>query len=128
MSTITDELEFNHTGHHKLYDWWCNNPEKDKREWPEWVNNGGDYFSEYWCFACDYAMGCYLKNYVHLTFQCEDYCPFEINAEKEELRRSCLAGLYSKLLIAQKKKFYTEASRIMKIIRDLPVKEGVKCF
>lgn len=128
MSNDSNELEFNHTGHRELYDWWCNNPEKGKYTWPGWVNNGGDYFSESWCFACDYAADYCRKNGLYLIHQCSDGCPLVVNAEKEVLERSCLAGLYSKLVIAQKKKFYTEASRIMKIIRDLPVKEGVKCF
>lgn len=128
MNSNTNELEFNYTGHRKLYDWWCDNPEKNKNEWPGWVNNGGDYFSESWCFACDYAADYWRKKGFHNINLCTDGCPLEVNASKEELRLSCLGGLYSKLLIARKKKFYTEASRIMKIIRDLPVKEGVKCF
>lgn len=126
MDSNTNELEFNYTGHHKLYDWWCDNPEKDKREWPGWVNNGGDYFSESWCFACDYAADYCRKNELRLAHPCIVGCPLEVNASKEELQLSCFGGLYSMLLIARKKKFYTEASRIMKIIRDLPIKEGVK--
>lgn len=49
MSNNSNELEFNHTGHRELYNWWSDNPEKDKRDWPGCVNNGGDYFSESWC-------------------------------------------------------------------------------
>lgn len=39
MDSNTNELEFNYTGHRKLYDWWSDNPEKDKREWIGWVYN-----------------------------------------------------------------------------------------
>lgn len=48
-------MQFNLTGHKKLWLWLADHPDKDRDEWPEWDINGGNYpipVNE--CFACEY--------------------------------------------------------------------------
>ena len=46
--------------HYELWDWLYNHPLKEKRDWPGWDWNGGDY--DMWhifnsCFLCEFLLG-----------------------------------------------------------------------
>jgi hypothetical protein len=41
--------------HRELWDWLSRNPDKWKRHWPGWRENGGKFSAGNSCFACAYA-------------------------------------------------------------------------
>jgi len=104
-----------------LWDWLSKNPDKRKKDWAEWQENGGNVeHAQSYCFACGYASenSDYDPDDDDGTKDC-DLCPLVwpngIN---------CMGyGLYEK---------YWNATNIAKPplaeqIRDLPVKDGVEC-
>lgn len=110
---------FNHTAHKALWDWLAKNPDKEKREWPGWKKNGGQFAnSEFDCYACDYTE----KNRTGCT-KCPltgwggdgDSCMGEQGGNLYGQRISCsTTDLKRRSELAEK-------------IRDLPVRPGVRC-
>lgn len=108
------EVRFDLTGHLSLWSWCIKNPSKEKSEWPGWKRNGGKYEDQpFDCFACGYDA----------QFEgprCAS-CPLTGRDEK----RRCLGGLVrwykTSLGLSYDRALFAE------LIRDLPVRPGVKC-
>lgn len=118
------ELVFDHTAHKKLWDWLSKNPCERKEDWPGWCDNGGSYSHPVnLCFACDYAYNGYAClerfDWDRICLHCPiewpggGYCEESVYGE--------WSGMipYSSLL--------SNATSLAERIRDLPIREGVKC-
>lgn len=115
-------IVFNHTGHKELWDWLSKNPTKDKKQWPGWEWNKGEYYAANDCFACSYAWDCYTEEYEYdYKAICKD-CPI-----KWPRTDNCDKSIYREWVAALHNKRYDETARLAAEIRDLPVKEGVIC-
>lgn len=95
------ERVFNHTAHKALWDWLSEHPEKGKTEYPGWVI---DQHLKGYCIAYMYKNNCLS-------------CPFDAHI--------CSDGLYEKWM--NENNFFNR-SKLAAQIRDLPVREGVKCI
>ena len=110
---------FNHTAHKALWDWLSKTPDKGKAEWPEWTVNGGSVRRpRNKCFACQYAK---LPN--SNIINC-DKCP--LLWPKSDYF-CCTDDIYDDWYSAIERGNYKVASLLAEEIRDLPVREGVKC-
>ena len=114
---------FNRTAHRQLWDWLSKHPTMDKRDWPRWKSNGGWYTEQKnFCFSCQYVR--------HVSADTRyldcDLCPL-IWPNSDKLNFSCDDDLYGFWCDASKNRRYKEARRIAELIRDLPVRPGVKC-
>lgn len=105
-------IKFYHTLHKDMWNYLYENPNKDKKDWPRWVINGGDIkIVNGNCFACEYD---YKFNDI-----C-NHCPFDIG-----IGDYCLKGLYRKWILSND---LEERKQLAKQIRDFPVKKGIKCI
>ena len=87
-----------HRKHFELWIWLSENPELDKRNWPEWVENVGEEISRTFCFACEQSYGdCY---YCPIDWECLDcgegssiykYWEIEKNLEKRSIMAEVIA-------------------------------------
>lgn len=104
---------FNHTAHKALWQWLSEKPGKEKWEWPGWIDVKDVDMSDYgYCFACQAA-----------DDSLENPCPLEheyVDCSTGE----CLNGLYIQWRCAKGR----ERATLARQIRDLPVREGVKCI
>ena len=111
------ETVFNHTAHKALWNW-LSKPEnamKIKEDWPEWKFNGGNVGVVFnLCFACEYAQE--LSDYNACR-----HCPliWPNNNPCREFR-----GLYAQWC----EEHPIKRTKLAAQIRDLPVKQGVKCI
>lgn len=106
-------MKFNHSAHIRLWDWLSKNPDKRKKDWPEWQANGGNVARVSGdCFACEYTMKC---NYCSCS-NCPLIWPNNISCNR-------LGGLF----IRWNGAVGNEKQALAEQIRDLPVKEGVEC-
>lgn len=115
------EQVFNHSAHRELWGWLAENPDKENDEWPGWVYNGGTYPKVVAdCFCCDYATWSspVSENFCH-------HCPL-ISGESV-CENVCLHGLYREWLEFRKADDYHAAKVAALKIRELPVREGVRC-
>lgn len=109
-------MKFNHTAHKELWSWLVENPDKCKKDWPEWKSHKG-YLSYKkktilnYCFACDYGIDCGDSCIV---------CPIDLGEYQCNFSKS----LYAKWDIAQTKKTKIKYAIL---IRDAAVKEGIEC-
>lgn len=110
-------IKFNHSAHIRLWDWLSKNPDKMKKDWPEWEENGGEEIehAQSYCFACDYAAS---KN-DGVNCDC-DYCPL---VWPDGFGCTDAGNLFDYWYWA----YGNEKSALAKQIRDLPIKEGVEC-
>ena len=125
------ERIFNHTAHKALWDWLSKNPEKQKWDWPEWEENGGLYpIATNFCFACNYSLVGYddLFDAKELCKCCPLEWPGADLKNIEPDSSPCEDSIYGRW---RKKhdysKSYAEASMLSEQIRDLPIRNGVKC-
>ena len=101
---------FNHTAHKKLWTWLSENPEMDKKDWPEWKVNGGKYSSvDGNCFACEFTID-------GACCDCPLIWPGEWCADRY--------GLYKKW--TKKNISLKERTSLALQIANLPVKKGIK--
>jgi hypothetical protein len=106
---------FNHTAHRELWDWLAKNPGKGKEDWPGWIGIDKDDIPPAYCYACQYK---------------EEYgedCPLQRNT-KNCTYYGCLDNKHGLYQGAWHKKDTTERTHLAAQIRDLPVREGVKCI
>jgi len=110
---------FDHDAHIRLWDWLSKNPSKDKSDWKEWEDNGGDLRSmQADCFACEaannYKKAAHPQDYSSLFHPC-DCCPFG------NFENYCLGGLFVDWAMS-----YNPAKRklLAETIRDLPITNG----
>jgi hypothetical protein len=109
VSRLEEEKKpFNHTGHKELWQWLSEDPNRKKEDWPGF-NSDQQVFNH--CFACDYI----VKN----DLGCESNCPLIWPDNKRCYDINC--DLYSRWQLKRE-------SKIAQQIRDLPVREGVKCI
>lgn len=99
--------------HRELWGWLAENPGRDKREWPEWEDNGGKFPRvRNLCFACEYDHQEGIKNH---SYACSD-CPFEWPGKTCENMED--NGLYNLWKYGE-----TELeSMYAAMIRDLPIR------
>ena len=102
---------FQHSLHRELWQWLADNPGKQKRHWPKWIENDGDVpLCDSLCFACDY-------NYDRFDGNCDcTHCPLqwsEVSCEYSEFEQWVTA--YDP----------QERTRLALLIKDLPVRDGV---
>lgn len=122
-NTMNKVAKFNHTAHKELWNWLAQNPDKQKRDWGGWEENGGEYqyggAYEY-CFACDY------ENERNDYWQDSDdgcrYCPL---AWTEDNPCTTQNSLYLRWI---RENNLEQRAKLAVQIRDLPVKEGVECI
>jgi hypothetical protein len=112
-------MEFKHIGHYLLWDWLSKNPCKEKFEWPGWKSNGGEYEDiENYCFAC-----C-----ANNLSDCHPSCPLiwpEFSRGKDSCGDLCFDWSYSGRYGDND---IDKRTKLAQQIRDLPVREGVKCI
>ena len=118
------EKVFNHTAHKALWNWLSKNPDKEKIEWPGWEWNGGKYDDSIrnGCFACMYTFNPYEGN-----INCHK-CPviWPDNIRCNYCNEEGYVGLYIKYM--EENLDFPRRSELAAQIRDLPVREGVKCI
>ena len=128
-----DKPVFNHTAHKELWNWLAKHPTKNKRAWPGWKNNGGEYDKPInLCFACDSAdkdktYGCPVCDSCPLVWPfgcCQNLprswpglLPFPISRRE----------LYAKWNGTSINSHRTRTKLALQIA-NLPVREGVKCI
>ena len=106
-------MQFNLTGHRKLWNWLAAHPEKDKDKWPGWDANGGEYkipINE--CFACEYDN--------EFDSDCT-HCPLAFN--------DCCFGygeLFDRWFRARQEKDMELTRTYALAIVNTPVRKGVK--
>lgn len=114
------ESVFNHTAHKALWNWLSENPQESQLEWIGWKHNGGEYEIDEDsndCFACDYVTSqesC--KECPLLWPEGSKGCCYRIDNER---------GLHTKWCDETD---LQRRSELAAKIRDLPVREGVKCI
>ena len=114
-------IVFDHTNHIKLWQWLADNPTKDKCDWPEWKENGGNIKYTYnYCFACYYIILYAYKYDPHHSRSVCSYCPFGDLGNSD---RGCLGGLYHKWKYSSD---LTRRSEVAKQIRDLPIRTDME--
>jgi hypothetical protein len=125
---IEDET-FYHTLHVALWDWLSKNPEKQKDEWPEWDENGGEIeVVESYCFACSSATNQWVNYFnndsdaLRGTNTC-DWCPLVLSEMDAVHPSNCLGGWFHIWLST---KSLSNRIAFAEKIRDFPVREGVK--
>lgn len=109
------ERVFNHTAHKALWNWLSENPDKEKSDWPGWEWNGGKHKDTRTnlCFACMYDNE--IEGYCY-------NCPLDWPNGME-----CVSdddSLYPNWHFCQD---LQRRAELAAQIRDLPVREGVKC-
>ena len=123
-------IKFDHTNHKKLWNWLADNPDKNKKDWPEWTFNGGDVCEvSDGCFACDYR-----EAYEELAYACEEglysggksscnSCPLKWPKDASGQLRCRHGGLWTLWLSADNS---VTRSKYALQIANLPVKDGVE--
>ena len=105
-------IKFDHTSHKKLWNWLAENPDKEKRDWPEWKENGGEIKrATSLCFACDYV--------EHNCLSCCE-CPLDWPFQKD-LMKICSQSLFGVWTRHSK-----DSAEVALQIANLPVKDGVE--
>ena len=64
-------IKFDHTNHKKLWNWLAENPDKNKEDWPEWAENGGNVSS----YRSPFCLACESVNSVNNDERDCDLCP-----------------------------------------------------
>lgn len=106
------EPVFNHTAHKELWDWLSKNPDDGILDWHGW-QTGRRYDS----FCCEYVGD------LGFNARCEK-CPVDCT-KQDYIGDDCFNGLFEKFFHAKTK---DDRKKYAEQIRDLPVKEGVKCI
>ena len=114
-------MKFNHTAHKALWNWLAENPDKNKEDWPEWEENGGERPRILCgCFACESVArkGC----------DSGSRCPLEWPIHNNMGFTSCIyGGLFEQwgdAIISSPAQLRSDLARQ---IANLPVKPGVEC-
>jgi len=109
-----EERVFNHSAHIALWDWLANNPFCSKEDWPGWKQSN-DIAKN--CFACEFTWDS--------DFMFCNLCPLVWPSESAK----CL-GDNSLFEEWEGTGFDEEGGRsyLASIIRDIPVRPGVKCI
>lgn len=115
------EKVFNRTAHRDLWGWLAENPDKEKHNWPGWQINGGEVQdSSTSCLACDYVEDIGMGH----SWTClRDCCPIMWPSKSKKTYQFCGLLFYEWSEASEKSRI-----RLAKKIRDLPVREGVKCI
>ena len=111
------ERIFNHTAHKALWDWLSKNPKKNKHDWPGWRYNGGDLeVGINGCFACESTV-------CDGRIDCAR-CPLIWPKGSDS---DCEDDIYHDWRFAKEVGNYKVSALLAEEIRDLPVRDGVKC-
>jgi hypothetical protein len=111
---VVSEKVFNHTAHVALWDWLAKNPGQVKWNWPGWSEIEGDPSQYEYCFGCEA---------IKPGRACENGCPLVWS------KHMSVDGCGKEWFFWEgAKDDYEERTRLAEQIRDLPVREGVRCI